>query len=152
MAEVKLTKSNNQEKQSSFLGAGWSFPPNFNKGNHQLTISSKNSNIKQSIDIILQTPTGTRNTNPEFGCELNRFLFSRFDASLAAEIINCVQTALLDYEPRIKVESVEVNTANDSDVTLLIGINYKIKMTNSRDNHIFPFYLNEASNLRIKQG
>ena len=152
MAEVKLTSINNQEKQSSFLGAGWSFPPSFNKGNHQLTISSKNSNIKQSIDIILQTPTGSRSTNPEFGCDLNRFLFSSFDASLEAEIINCVQTTLLDYEPRIRVESVEVNTANDSDVTLLISINYKIKMTNSRDNHIFPFYLNEASNLRIKQG
>lgn len=141
-----------QAKEANFLGSGWSFPPSFTHANHQLDMNAKDINIKQSIDIILQTPIGARCTNPKFGCGLNRFLFRNFDSTLEGEIINEIKTALLNFEPRIKIENVLVNLDDSHALILLISINYIINMTNSRHNHVFPFYLNEASNLQQNKG
>jgi phage baseplate assembly protein W len=117
-------------------------------------MSSAKHNIKQSIDLVLQTVCGDRSMNPSFGSELSHCVFRNLDPSLEAEIVGKVQTSLLNFEPRIKVEQVTIiaNQGQDNIVTIDIGIAYQIKMTNSRDNHIYPFYLNEATNLQTKQG
>ena len=139
---------------ASFLGTGWSFPPSFEKANHLINMTSAKNNIKQSIDLILQTPCGARSMMPEFGSRLHLCLFRTFDTSLEAEIKDVVESALLDFEPRIAVENVVINSAHtqDNPVRIKVLINYRVKMTNSRDNHVYPFNLSEATDLVIKGG
>ena len=140
--------------EASFLGTGWSFPPSFAKANHQVNMTSANENIKQSIDLVLQTPCGSRSMMPEFGSRLHKCLFRPFDSSLEAEIKDAVESALLDFEPRIVVEKVFINPVHTQEYTvgIEVRIDYRIKVTNSRDNHVYPFNLSEATDLVIKRG
>jgi phage baseplate assembly protein W len=144
----------NSRKNSSFLGTGWAFPPVFELADKQLAMTAKNDNIKQSINTILQTPCGERSLMPEFGCRLHTCLFRQFDSTLQAEIVDIVHTALLDFEPRIGVESVTVKAtgaANDLQ-GFEVQIRYFIRMTNSRHNHVFPYSQTQATNLVINDG
>ena len=152
MSRVSATLIKPVAEKSSFLGAGWAFPPSFSKTNCLLDISVSSANIKQSIDLILNTPVGSKCTNPKFGSELNHYIFKRFNTAMEADVSHAVSTALLNFEPRITVTQVDVLLVDEKEVTLNIIINYVVKKTNARDNHVFPFYLNEASNLIVNRG
>lgn len=137
-------------QDSSFLGTGWSFPPVFDNANYQLQLSSGESNINQSIDLLMKTPRGSRSLMPSYGCDLCRYLFCRLDATLQEEIIQSVKTTLLNSEPRISVEDVNIALSEDGS-TATLSISYKVKLTNTRHNHVFPFSLLEGSNLSVSQ-
>jgi hypothetical protein len=139
-------------EDSSFLGSGWSFPPTFEIGNYQLNMTHKDDNIKQSIDIILQTQQGERSLMPLFGSTLHSFLFKNMNASLQSEIIDAVKSALLDYEPRINVDNVALDVLAGERSGVAIQIDYTIKKTNSRHNHVYPFVQNDATNVIINEG
>lgn len=130
-----------------FLGTGWAFPPSFDNANFRLKLSAGDENIGQSIDLLLKTPLGSRSLAPEFGSGLFSFLFRRLDATAREEIIQSVKTALLDNEPRISVESVDLQLS-DQGVMLSLTVVYLIRQTNTRHNHVFPFSLIEGSNLQ----
>ena len=132
--------------ESHFIGTGWTFPPAFDDANYQLQLSSGESNINQSIDLLLKTPKGSRTLMPNYGSNLFSYLFRHIDASLQEEIIQSVKTTLLDSEPRISVERVDFSMAADGS-SIALNITYKIKQINTRHNHVFPFSLLEGTNL-----
>lgn len=134
--------------KSTFLGTGWSFPPSFEQANYQLNLSADENNINQSIDLVLQTPRGSRSLLPDFGSDLFSFLFRKVDASLQEDIIQSVKITLLNDEPRIKVNKVDVAFMTDGAATVAVTITYTIKKTNTRHNHVFPFSLLEGTNLQ----
>ena len=136
------------ESENSFLGCGWSFPPTFEVGNHQLKVTHGIENINDSIDIILMSNYGERSLNESFGTDLRRFFFKEMDGNLQGEIKHAVETALLDYEPRIIVDLVEVVFEDRSNGLVEIHIAYTIAKTNARHNHVFPFYIKEGTNLQ----
>jgi len=136
-------------KESSFLGTGWSFPPTFEQGNYQLTMTKTEDNINQSIDIILKTPRGSRPLQPEFGSNLNRFLFRKLNATCQEEIEQSVKMSLLNDEPRIVVDKVETRLQQDLGSTVAVFIYYTVKQTNSRHNYVYPFSLQEGTNLTV---
>ncbi|MCA2997712.1 MAG: GPW/gp25 family protein [Rhodocyclaceae bacterium] len=131
---------------SSFLGTGWSFPPAFDRASDRLRMVSGESNIKQSIDLLLRTSVGSRCLLPAFGCALNQYIFRQVDATVRAEIIATVKQTLLDYEPRIIVERTDIREV-DGGAMIELGIGYLVKQTNTRHNHVFPFSLVEGTNL-----
>ena len=53
-----------------------------------------------------------------------------------------------NYEPRILVLNVEVYVANEKEGIINVKLDYAIQSTNTRDNIVFPFYINEGTNLR----
>ena len=55
-----------------------------------------------------------------------------------------MREALIDYEPRINVQSVIVPPAQPSIDVLYINITYVIRSTNSVANLVYPFYLEEG--------
>lgn len=134
---------------NSFLGTGWSFPPSFEKGNYQLELSSEVDNINQSINLILQTPRFSRSLVPKFGSELAGFLFRTANASLKEEIEESIRLTLLNDEPRITVNKVDVKFVKDTETLALVSIYYTVKKTNARHNHVFPFSLLEGTNLKV---
>jgi uncharacterized protein len=134
--------------ESGFLGTGWSFPPVFDNANYRLQMSSGVSNINQSIDLLMKTRRGSRSVMPDYGCDLFRYVFGRLDSTLQEEIKQSVRTTLLNSEPRISVESVAIAMSEDGSIANL-SITYKIKMSNTRHNHVFPFSLLEGTNLPV---
>jgi phage baseplate assembly protein W len=56
-----------------------------------------------------------------------------------------VENALIDWEPRIDVVAVSVIPSLSEMGTVLIDITYRVRLTNSVGNLVYPFYLGEGS-------
>ena len=56
-----------------------------------------------------------------------------------------VREALLSWEPRIDVLDVKAVVSGGQDEELLIGIHYRVRLTDNRFNLVYPFYLNRGA-------
>lgn len=108
------------------------------------------ANINDSIDLILMTKQGERIMEPQFGSGLQQFFFRKMDETLKGEISDAVKTSLLNNEPRITVSDVMVSYADMLNGLVEINIIYIYNQTNTRHNYVFPFHLQEGTNLGNK--
>jgi len=133
---------------NSFFGTGWSFPPTFDHESGQVEMVSDLVDIEQSLDILLSTSLGERVMVPDYGCNLDDYMFESLNNSLIGLIKHHVENAILFYEPRIIAEKVDVTTADSFDLIegrFTITVEYRIPETNSRYNYVYDYYLNEAA-------
>lgn len=142
---------NIEQKETVFLGSGWAFPVSFSADNHQLNLSANETNINESINVILNTRKGERTLESGFGSGLQQYMFKKIDNTLKGEIIETIKFALLRYEPRIVVQDVKVASTDILNGKLEILISYIYSETNTRHNYVFPFYLKEGTNLDRKK-
>lgn len=131
---------------NSFLGTGWSFPPTFRKELPGVELTSGIENIYGSMLIILQTITGERVMNPDFGCNLRPYVFESLNIPNTAMIKKIVFEALTYHEPRIKVEEIKAEV-NSHEGSLLLTIPFTVITTNTRHNYVYPFYTGEATDI-----
>ncbi len=132
---------------NSFLGTGWSFPPTFDFDTGSVELASDLEDIKESLNILLSTSLGERVMQPDYGCNLNDYMFESLNNSLIGLIKHHVENAILFYEPRIIAENVDVTAADSTDLIegkFTITVEYTIPETNSRYNYVYDYYLNEA--------
>jgi phage baseplate assembly protein W len=125
---------------NGFLGKGWKFPVGVDKRGG-VALSESEKKIKESILIILGTEKGERVMRPEFGCDIHDFVFSIINTSTLTQIQSAVKEALLLWEPRIELLSVEFYKERIDDGILDISIDYKVRRTNTEFNLVYPFYL-----------
>jgi len=137
-------------EDQSFLGIGWGFPPEFNKLDHTVQMVSKEQDIEESLRILLSTAPGERTMHPNYGCGIHEIVFETMDESMVTYTRELIRKAVLKYEPRITLNSVLVNVESALDGILYIQLNYTIRTTNSRANMVYPFYINEGSNIRLE--
>jgi phage baseplate assembly protein W len=52
-----------------------------------------------------------------------------------------VREAVRDWEPRVTLEEVTVETHPGDETRVTVGIDYLVRGSNTRDNLVFPFYL-----------
>ena len=139
---------NDPAQDSAFLGRGWSFPPTFDLFTRGATMVNGDDDITQSIRLIFSITPGDRQMLPQFGCDLSQFVFGPIDTSIATMIETEIRMALLNYEPRINVDTVTVVPGNESDpYAILITIDYTVRSNNRRYNYVFPYYVNEATGI-----
>ena len=134
-------------EQKSYLGTGWSFPPYFNKARKTLEVVSDEEDIKQSLEILLTTQLGERVMNPTYGAGMNPMIFEPLTSNLKTFMTEMVRRAIVRFEPRIKLDTLEMNDSGELEGRILIEVNFTIKETNSRANFVFPFYINEGTNI-----
>jgi uncharacterized protein len=139
--------SQNNDKGHLFLGSGWSFPVAFSPGTYQLELTSYETNINDSINLILMTRMGERCFEPDFGSGLQQYFFRKMDETLKGEIMDTVKASLLHNEPRITVTEVDVEYIDLYNGLIHIFISYTYNQANTRHNYVFPFCLNEGTNL-----
>ena len=132
----------------SFLGTGWSFPPAFEKGSQALKMVSDEEDIAQSLFIILSTTPGERVMNPDFGCNLRSINFKGLDETTRQQIISLVEEAVLNYEPRVTLDAVDVDMADQINGIVNVTLHYVIRTINVRTNIVYPFYLVEGTNIQ----
>jgi len=128
----------------NFLGVGWRFPVQLDQGSGSKTRIAKAEGveaIEESIRIILGTAKGERIMRPDFGCSLNRLVFSPNNTSTAGLAMFHVREALKKWEPRIEVLDVDANPDQTERNVLLITVEYRIFETNTEHNLVYPFYL-----------
>lgn len=138
------------KEENHFLGSGWSFPVTFTAGNHQLVLSGYEQNVNQSINTILLTNNGERILNPRFGSGLQQYFFRKMDETLKGEIADTVKFSLMHNEPRITVQEVNIAYKDIKNGLIEIQVVYVFNQTNTRHNHVFPFYIKEGTNLKSR--
>lgn len=132
---------------NSFLGTGWSFPPEFNKVSNSVELVSGIEDIDQSLNILLSTALGERVMQPKYGCDLTDYVFESLNSSVIGYLKDRVTNAILFYEARIRVEQIEITSSDSMELIegrFTISIQYFVPGTNSRFNYVYDYYLNEA--------
>ncbi len=130
---------------ANFLGRGWGFPPSFSADGAEVLCVAGEDDIAQSLGLLLATRRGERVMRPDFGCDLNEFLFEEITPGLVGRVRDLVGAAILLHEPRVRLNEVEVSDEQAGDGLLLVQIDYSVRATNSRYNLVYPFYLREAN-------
>lgn len=64
--------------------------------------------IKRALQNLIRTPKGARPFNPEYGCDIQKFLFMPIDSITKLEAANEITRAIAAYEPRVTVIDVIV--------------------------------------------
>jgi phage baseplate assembly protein W len=93
----------------------------------------------QALEIILSTAPGERPMRPEFGCAVHECVFDRLDAETVGRVDHAVRAAIDRWEPRVTVESVEVEPVDE--VLVHIHVAFRLKATNDLRNLVHPFYV-----------
>ncbi|BEP29033.1 GPW/gp25 family protein [Helicovermis profundi] len=132
---------------SSFLGTGWKFPIEVDSTTGRIKSSSFEEDIRESIFIILGTRKGERIMRPEFGSNINKYIFDIPDTTTITLITQEIKDSLQEWEPRITDVEVNIKTDEIENEKLLIDIRYKVRRTNNLFNLVYPFYISEGTKL-----
>ncbi len=136
---------------NAFLGRGWGFPPTFDKASKSVGMLGEEKDIESSLEILLSTRLGERIMQPNYGCNLDDMVFEAMNLTMLTYLKDLVENAILYYEPRIDLEGLDIDTSQQLEGVLLIIIDYTVRTTNSRFNYVYPFYINEGSNLLLNR-
>lgn len=104
---------------TSLLGKSVAFPFRLD-GAGRIAWSEGETNIRESIEVLLRTDNHERIALPTFGAGLQRWLFSPNTADTHARIAQAVDQTLRKWEPRIALEGVDV-TPSDTDATAAVA-------------------------------
>ena len=132
----------------AFLGTGWSFPPSFSVETGSVDMVSAETDINQSLYILLSTSLGERVMQPKFGCNLVDYQFESVNNGFLSFLRDLVDQALLYHEPRIIVEDITITPPDSFNLfegKVQIEVDYRISETNTRFNFVYDFYKREAN-------
>lgn len=110
------------------FGRGISFPPRVG-ADGRVTWSEGETNVRESIRVILMTEQPERLRAPNFGGSLGRFLFEPNTVATRRSIQDRITKELAQWEPRISVESVNVDADKDDPNAAVAIITYKLIAT-----------------------
>jgi phage baseplate assembly protein W len=126
-----------------FLGRGWRFPI-LPDASGSLGYSSGDENVEQSLRILLMTALGDRVMRPDFGTTAERLLFAPGSVRYLRLLETSVREAVRDWEPRVDLLAVSAEADSVDATRVLVSVEYRVRQTNSRQNLVFPFYLEQA--------
>jgi len=115
----------------AIYGRSLSFPPRVG-ADGRLVWSEGDENIRESIQVILLTNFRERLRLPEFGGGLRTFLFEPNNVATRHVIQERIVQVLKVWEPRITVESVQIEADPADRESALATIQYRLVATQSR--------------------
>lgn len=127
------------------LGTGWKFPVRID-ARGGFAFAGGEQSVQEAIWIILGTALGERRMLPRFGCGIHEYVFAPNSPATRGVIGDQVRQALTRWEPRIDVLDVLVETVPAEELTsnqLLIRVSYRIRSSNTIQNLVYPFYIEE---------
>lgn len=143
-----MASDTTRQASTSFLGTGWSFPPEFVPETGEVRMSEAERDIDESLRILFGTALGERFLQPKYGLDTRALLFDPIGTTMRSLLKSRIEVALLVYEPRIRVLALDVSSPDPNDGRLLISLDYEVRATNSRFNLVFPFYRSDSNEVR----
>ena len=110
------------------FGRGIAFPPRVG-ADGRIAWSQGEPNVREAIRIVLLTDEGERIRRPQFGGGLTRLLFEPNTAATHQAIRDRIQRALAEWEPRIKVASVDVEADPADREAAIATVTYRLVAT-----------------------
>ncbi|MCU0432822.1 MAG: GPW/gp25 family protein [Bacteroidia bacterium] len=135
-----------QLETAGFLGQGWAFPVTFRRSQATADLVKGDEDIKQSLYILLGTALGERVLRADFGCNLENNIFDPLETGFQTLVTEIIRQAIVKYEPRVSFDDIEIFT-EPNEGRVEITVNYFVSSTNTRSNIVYPFYLNEGTNV-----
>lgn len=113
---------------------------------------SLEESVRQSILGILSTAVGERPLAPDFGSNIQSFVFRRLDAPILRQLEEHVRECIQRWEPRIDVQESQALLDSEADASRGIGhkshvvicIKYEIRSTRTRHQLRLPLRLWES--------
>lgn len=118
--------------EARLYGQGMGFPLRVG-ADGRLAWSAGEQNVREAIRVILLTEPGQRLRLPAFGAGLGRFLFEPNTVATHALIARRIEDALAQWEPRIRVEQVEVAADRIDPQAALATLTYRLVATQARE-------------------
>ena len=135
--------------KGSFLGRGWSSPPTFVKGPDIALMSESSKNINENLMNLVKTKLGERPFRSSYGTDLWKVTFQPATSIPVGKIKSALKRTIKRHEPRIVLESVEVELDFTEGNCLLVKVVYTDIQINHRRNFVYPFYLNEGTHIDL---
>lgn len=128
--------------QEAVLGIGLVSPLVTDPNTGDFLRCTEDDNVKFCIMDLLSTPIGTRLMNEDFGVAFPPLLFENIDGVVHAAPV-LARNAIQRFEPR--ATNVQTSAQKIGISTVQVSISWTVKATGSRDNLVFPFYLQPPS-------
>ncbi len=126
-----------------FLGTGMKFPPQVDPATGRFITVSGNQSVKESLYLILMTQTTERLVRPDFGSDIMGYTFMDTNTTMMSILRRDLTQTILAQEPRISDIDIETDYRQEKGA-IIINIDYMVSDTNTRDNLVFPFYLDRG--------
>ena len=110
------------------LGQGLAFPPHIG-ADGRMAWSRGETNIRQGIQICLLTEPGERQRLPGFGGGLRTLLFAPNTTPTRHDLAERIRRAVSDWEPRVRVLTVEVEPDPQDPGTAVATLTYELVAT-----------------------
>lgn len=128
---------------ADFIGKGYAYPLQLG-GDGKFKVVTGDDKVKASIAAILDTPVGTRYMLRDFGCRIHELNFEN-DTTVTATLAEFfVREALERWEKRITIPDDGIIIVFEDDI-MWIDITYTLNETNSEENMVYPYYIQEAA-------
>ena len=127
-----------------FLGKGWKFPPQIDYATGRIKTVSEEEVIAEAVRVLLLTAKGERVMRPDFGCGLQRYVFSQMDYGTLRSMEREITDAIIAWEPRVVEPEAQVEIDHLSEGYVTITVSYIVRTTNNPYNLVFPYYINEG--------
>jgi len=114
------------------FGRSIAFPPRIG-ADGRMAWSDGPQNIRESIQIILQTEVEERLMLRSFGAGLGRFLFQPNTVANRRLIQERVENAVRLWEPRIRLQNVRVDEDPQDPQQVIITLDYGLITTGARE-------------------
>ena len=137
---------------SSFLGRGWSFPPEFDAATGSVRMTEDEDDIAASLRVLLGTTAGERLLHPKYGLNMQEYLFEPLNTGMQTLLKDRVKINILVYEPRINLLLLDVDVSQQLQGKIIFTLEYEIRATNSRFNLVYPFYLTDGNEVSSSVG
>ena len=128
-----------------FMGRGLRFPLQIDPKTGKFAMVSEEADIAEAIGIILHTVQGERVMRPDFGSNVLDYTFSSASESERQSLAFDLRDQLGYQEPRIEDIEVHCKDTDELEGAIIIEVSYRVRSTNNRYNHVYPFYVTEGS-------
>ena len=117
---------------AKLFGRGMGFPPRVG-ADGRVVWSEGETNIREAIQIVLQTEEGERLNLPQFGGGVRKFLFEPNTVTTRFQIQDRIAKALQLWEPRIALTSVQVEPDPSDTQAAIATIQYRLVATQVKE-------------------
>ncbi len=128
-----------------FMGRGLRFPIQIDSKTCKFAMVSAEEDIAEAIGIILRTVQGERIMRPEFGSNVMDYTFTSASDSERQSLSFDLKGQLSYLEPRIDDIDVQCRDNDALEGSLIVEVSYRVRSTNNRYNHVYPFFMTEGS-------
>ena len=89
--------------------------------------------VKSKVLHVLFTPKGQRLRNPDFGCDLIKYIFSQKESESFSQIKTEITTQIQKYVPEVEFRDVTIYNSETDDHAIIVMAEYAVKTGNKKE-------------------